>query len=162
MGNCKSTVSIPGDKPVGHNQCSNASSTSDSHTTEDAIDPVTVIRNKHHRITTKDIDTIWNPTHCVCQLYTVSGRDLKNMEDFLTTSVYPFYSNTHTEASATGAITTHFREEALQIISKSLNAPPEKYAVLFSWYWLHWCNSKDDEGPRNLSSRPFHHNMERL
>lgn len=62
--------------------------------------------------------------------YTASGRGLTFIEDYITENVLPFYANTHSEASATGRQTTAFREQARQIISKSLKAGAE-YAVIF-------------------------------
>ncbi|GFH46335.1 aminotransferase [Chaetoceros tenuissimus] len=64
--------------------------------------------------------------------YTASGRCLQFVEDYMTKVVAPTYANTHTEASATGAQTTHLREEARNIIHEALNAPKEEYAVLFN------------------------------
>jgi selenocysteine lyase/cysteine desulfurase len=64
--------------------------------------------------------------------YTASGRCLKFIEDYMLKIVYPSYANTHTEASATGAQTTHLREEARNLIRKAVNAPTDEYAVLFT------------------------------
>jgi selenocysteine lyase/cysteine desulfurase len=64
--------------------------------------------------------------------YTASGRCLRFVEDYMTKVVAPTYANTHTEASATGAQTTHLREEARNIIHAALNAPKDKYVVLFN------------------------------
>lgn len=50
----------------------------------------------------------------------------------MTKVVAPIYANTHTEASATGAHTTHLRKEARNIIHTALNAPKDEYAVLFN------------------------------
>ncbi len=52
--------------------------------------------------------------------YTASGRSLDFIEDFIRDEVMPLYANTHTETSTTGLQTTHFREEARQIIHQSL------------------------------------------
>jgi selenocysteine lyase/cysteine desulfurase len=64
--------------------------------------------------------------------YTASGRSLRFVEEYMSKVVLPTYANTHTEASATGAQTTHLREEARDIIHKALNAPKEDYTVLFT------------------------------
>lgn len=64
--------------------------------------------------------------------YTASGRCLQFVEDYMTKVVAPTYANTHTEASATGAQTTHLREEARNIIHEALNAPKDEYVVLFN------------------------------
>ena len=50
--------------------------------------------------------------------YTASGRSLRFVEDYIKRVVGPLYANTHTETSATGLQTTHFREEARSIILK--------------------------------------------
>jgi selenocysteine lyase/cysteine desulfurase len=44
--------------------------------------------------------------------YTASGRALTFIEDYIRQQVLPFYANTHTETSYTGAQTTAFREQA--------------------------------------------------
>lgn len=63
--------------------------------------------------------------------YTASGRFLGPIEDFFSNKIAPFYANTHTEASATGAQTTVLREEARFIVAQSVNAPVKRYATLF-------------------------------
>lgn len=62
--------------------------------------------------------------------YTASGRPLSFIEDFITQRVMPFYANTHTETSFTGAQTTALREEARRIIKEVLNAN-EEHALVF-------------------------------
>jgi selenocysteine lyase/cysteine desulfurase len=62
--------------------------------------------------------------------YTASGRSLLFIEDFIRQEVMPLYANTHTEASESGRQTTHFREEARQLVAKSVGADPD-YTVLF-------------------------------
>jgi selenocysteine lyase/cysteine desulfurase len=52
--------------------------------------------------------------------YTASGRSLDFLEDFIRDEVIPLYANTHTETSTTGLQTTCFREEARQIIHRSV------------------------------------------
>lgn len=64
--------------------------------------------------------------------YTASGRCLRFVEEYMSKVVLPTYANTHTEASATGAQTTLLREDARDIIHKSLNAPKKDYTVLFT------------------------------
>ena len=54
------------------------------------------------------------------------------IEDCMMKVVAPSYAKTHTEASATGAQTTHLREEARNLIRKAVNAPTDEYAVLFT------------------------------
>jgi selenocysteine lyase/cysteine desulfurase len=52
--------------------------------------------------------------------YTASGRSLEFIEDFIRGEVMPLYANTHTETSGTGRQTTRFREDAREIIRKSV------------------------------------------
>lgn len=54
--------------------------------------------------------------------YTASGRSLSLIEDYIRESVLPWYANTHSETSFTGAQTTALREQARQIIRESVNA----------------------------------------
>ena len=54
--------------------------------------------------------------------YVASGQPLKFIENYLRAAVLPTYANTHTEASFTGRQTGHYREEARQLIKKSVNA----------------------------------------
>lgn len=62
--------------------------------------------------------------------YTASGRSLSFLEDIIRQKVMPFYANTHTESSFTGARMTSLREEARQIIRAAVNAS-EKDSVIF-------------------------------
>jgi selenocysteine lyase/cysteine desulfurase len=62
--------------------------------------------------------------------YTASGRSLSFLEDFVRREVLPLYANTHTETSGTGLQTTRFREDARQIIARSVGAT-DADAVLF-------------------------------
>ena len=62
--------------------------------------------------------------------YTASGRSLSFIEDYITENVLPFYANTHSEASLTGRQTGAYREQARDLIRKSLNAGDE-HAVIF-------------------------------
>lgn len=54
--------------------------------------------------------------------YTASGRSLSMIEDYIRDHVLPYYANTHTETSYTGAQTTALREQARQQIRSSVNA----------------------------------------
>ena len=62
--------------------------------------------------------------------YTASGRCLSFIEDYMRQEVMPFYANTHTESSGTGRQTTQFREDAREIIKRSVNAMDED-ALIF-------------------------------
>ncbi len=64
--------------------------------------------------------------------YTASGRSLAFIEDYIRDQVLPLYANTHTETSGTGLQTTRFREDAREIIRRSLGANPEEHAVIFA------------------------------
>lgn len=62
--------------------------------------------------------------------YIASGRSLASVEDALRATVMPLYANTHTEDSATGAITTRLAHEAAAYIKSCLGAN-EHYKLLF-------------------------------
>lgn len=62
--------------------------------------------------------------------YTASGRSLTFVEDYIRDVVLPLYANTHTESSGTGLQTSRFREDAREIIRRSVNGS-EDHAVLF-------------------------------
>lgn len=53
--------------------------------------------------------------------YTASGRALGFIEDTIRERVLPFYANTHTETSYTGAQSTAYREQARAIIREAVN-----------------------------------------
>ncbi|HZJ08744.1 MAG TPA: aminotransferase class V-fold PLP-dependent enzyme [Trueperaceae bacterium] len=59
-----------------------------------------------------------------------SGRSLASVEDSLRAAVLPLYANTHTEDSATGAITTRLAHDAAAYIKRCLGAD-ESYKLLF-------------------------------
>lgn len=61
--------------------------------------------------------------------YTASGRALTFIENFISAKVLPFYANTHTETSFSGAQTTKFREEARQSIRKAVNANSDDQVI---------------------------------
>ena len=68
------------------------------------------------------IETSFGQKPLIYADYTASGRSLDFIEQFITNRVLPFYANTHTETSFTGAQSTAFREEARQSIKLAVNA----------------------------------------
>ncbi|MFN2287294.1 MAG: aminotransferase class V-fold PLP-dependent enzyme [Chromatocurvus sp.] len=62
--------------------------------------------------------------------YTASGRSLDFIERAIREQVLPYYANTHTEASLTGAQTTQLREAARTQVRHAINAGPDD-AVIF-------------------------------
>jgi selenocysteine lyase/cysteine desulfurase len=63
--------------------------------------------------------------------YAASGRGYRPIEQFICQNVLPFYGNTHTETTATGAQTTAFREEARDIIRRACRCTDDD-AVIFT------------------------------
>lgn len=61
--------------------------------------------------------------------YTASGRALTFIENYIRDEVLPFYANTHTETSFTGAQTTVFREEARSEIRAAVNASSDDQVI---------------------------------
>jgi len=61
--------------------------------------------------------------------YVASGRSLTFIEDFIRDYVLPYYANTHTEASFTGAQITALREQARQEIKKSLHCESDDQII---------------------------------
>tara|TARA_R110002110_G_scaffold330339_1_gene541607 strand:- start:28473 stop:30128 length:1656 start_codon:yes stop_codon:yes gene_type:complete len=61
--------------------------------------------------------------------YTASGRALTFIEDYIRHQVLPYYANTHTETSFTGAQTTALREQARRQIRAAVNATPEDQVI---------------------------------
>lgn len=61
--------------------------------------------------------------------YTASGRALGFIEDYIRDQVLPWYANTHTETSFTGAQTTALREQARQEVRSAVNGTPEDQVI---------------------------------
>ncbi|MEH6591951.1 MAG: aminotransferase class V-fold PLP-dependent enzyme [Halioglobus sp.] len=61
--------------------------------------------------------------------YTASGRSLSFIEDYIREQVLPFYANTHTETSFTGAQTTALREQAREQIRSAVNGGGEDKVI---------------------------------
>jgi selenocysteine lyase/cysteine desulfurase len=63
--------------------------------------------------------------------YTASGRALAFVEEFIREIVLPRYANTHTESSGTGLQTTRLREDAREIIRRTIGGD-DGTAVIFA------------------------------
>lgn len=61
--------------------------------------------------------------------YTASGRALGFIEDYIRQQVLPYYANTHTETSFTGAQTTALREQARQQIRSAVNGTQDDQVI---------------------------------
>jgi selenocysteine lyase/cysteine desulfurase len=61
--------------------------------------------------------------------YTASGRSLTFIEDYLREHVLPWYANTHSESSFTGAQTTALREQARRIIRDAVNGGQDDLVI---------------------------------
>ena len=61
--------------------------------------------------------------------YTASGRALSFIEDYIRDEVLPYYANTHTETSFTGAQTTALREQSRQQIRSAVNGTAEDQVI---------------------------------
>ncbi len=61
--------------------------------------------------------------------YTASGRALSFIEDYIRDEVLPYYANTHTETSFTGAQTTALREQARAQIRSAVNGTAEDQII---------------------------------
>ncbi|MCK4713803.1 MAG: aminotransferase class V-fold PLP-dependent enzyme [Marinosulfonomonas sp.] len=71
------------------------------------------------------------PVPLVYADYVASGRALRQVEDFITHQVLPYYANSHTEASYCGGYMTRLREEARAEIARVTNASDD-CAVIFT------------------------------
>lgn len=76
------------------------------------------------------IDTAFGKKPLVYADYTASGRSLGFIEDYIRDHVLPFYANSHTETSYTGAQTTALREQAREMIRKAVNASDDDAVIL--------------------------------
>ena len=61
--------------------------------------------------------------------YTASGRSLSFIEDYIRHQVLPYYANTHTETSYTGAQSTALREQARDIIRSAVHASEDDRVI---------------------------------
>ncbi len=71
------------------------------------------------------LDTPFGQKPLIYADYTASGRSLHMVEDFIRQRVLPFYANTHSETSFTGAQTTALREQARAQIRQSVHGTDE-------------------------------------
>lgn len=76
------------------------------------------------------IETPFGDRPLVYADYTASGRSLDFIEKIVNDQILPYYANTHTEASLTGAQTTALREAARNQIRSAINAGDDD-AVIF-------------------------------
>jgi selenocysteine lyase/cysteine desulfurase len=75
------------------------------------------------------IDTPFGARPLVYADYTASGRALSFIEDFIRDQVLPYYANTHTETSFTGAQTTALREQAREVIRRAVNGTQQDKVI---------------------------------
>ncbi len=68
------------------------------------------------------IETSFGSKPLVYADYTASGRPLEFIESYIQQNVLPFYANTHSESSFTGAQTTQLREQSRDIIRNAVGA----------------------------------------
>lgn len=73
----------------------------------------------------------FGPKSLVYADYVASARALRQIEDFVTNNVLPYYANSHTRSSFCGAQMTQMREQARAEIAQSLQAD-ENYSVVFT------------------------------
>jgi selenocysteine lyase/cysteine desulfurase len=61
--------------------------------------------------------------------YTASGRSLAFVEDLIRDQVLPFYANTHTETTLTGARTTAWRESAREMVRRAVKGSKQDKVI---------------------------------
>ncbi len=76
------------------------------------------------------VPTCFGPKPLVYADYTASGRALSFVEDIIRERVLPYYANTHSETSYTGAHTSALREQSRDIIRTAINGSDDD-AIIF-------------------------------
>ena len=121
----RTQTSTTSGQPPSSNHTGNTAGNNDK-----PVDALTIIRNNLPQDPL--LSTPFGNRRTTYADYTASGRSLRFLEEYIQRVVAPLYANTHTETSATGLQTTHFREEARSIILQSLGADPEQYSLIFT------------------------------
>ena len=77
----------------------------------------------------KPITTAFGDKPLVYADYTASGRSLDFVEDYIREQVLPYYANTHTETSFTGAHSTALREAARRQVRTAVNGSSDDKVI---------------------------------
>lgn len=90
-----------------------------------------ILEKINHNVIGKDetFTTCFGKKPMIYADYTASGRGLAQIETYINQHVMPWYANTHTETSYTGAQTSKLREEAKLIIRQAVNASTQDKVI---------------------------------